>query len=39
MDQYSISGSMVVDGNLDEMNQQLDRLMGAGEPIGVYTVG
>ena len=35
MDQYSSSGSKVVDGNLDEMSQQLDRLMGAGELISV----
>ncbi len=31
MDQYSSSGSKVVDRNLDEMSQQLDRLMGVGE--------
>ncbi|XP_064392691.1 soluble NSF attachment protein 29-like [Halichondria panicea] len=35
MDQLESTGSKVVDGNLDEMSKQLDRLMGVGELIGV----
>lgn len=34
LQQYQSTGSDVVDGNLDEMSRQLDRLMGVGELIG-----